>query len=410
MKKRVVITGIGTINSIGSTIEEFWESISHGKCGIDLITKFDTSEMSTKVASYVKDFEPEKYIDKKDARRMDRFTQFAMAAAKMAIGDSGINIDELNKDRAGVLIGSGIGGIETIEEQHKVLMSRGAGKVSPFFIPMLIPNMASGRIAIEYGFKGFNETVVTACATGTNAIGDALRVIQRGEADIMVAGGAEAPITPLAMAGFCSMRAMSTICEPQKACRPFDRERDGFVMGEGAGVLILEELQHAINRNAHIYTEIVGYGVTNDAFDIVAPDLNGKGAEKAMQLALNDAEIACEDVDYINAHGTSTILNDKLETQAIKAVFGEYAYKLAISSTKSMTGHLLGAAGAVEAIVCVLSINHKFLPPTINYNNADPDCDLDYVPNKGRTADINYVLSNSLGFGGHNATLLFKCY
>lgn len=408
MKRRVVVTGMGTINSLGSTVEEFWDSVKRGKCGIDLIDSFDTSDLPTKVASCIKQFESEKYIDRKDARRMDRFTQFALVASKMAISDSGMDLERLDKDRAGVIIGSGIGGIETIEEQHKVLINKGPGRVSPFFIPMLIANIASGRVAIEFGLKGFNETVVTACATGTNAIGDAFKVIQRGNADVILAGGAEAPITPLAIAGFCSMRAMSTNKDPKEACRPFDVMRDGFVMGEGAGVLVLEELQHAINRNASIYAEIVGYGVTNDAFDIVAPDSEGKGAERAMELAIKDAAIEKIEVDYFNAHGTSTPLNDKLETMAIKSVFGDHAYKLAVSSTKSMTGHLLGAAGAVEAIVCILAIKNQFLPATINYNNPDPDCDLDYVPNIGRNSDVRVAMSNSLGFGGHNATLLFK--
>jgi len=410
MKRRVVITGMGAVTSLGIGVDEFWNSIKAGKCGISTVSKFDVTDYPTKVASEVKNFEPTDFIDKKDARRMDRYNQFAMAATKMAVENSRLDVDSIDKDRFGVLIGSGIGGIQTLEEQHQVLLSKGHKKISPFFIPMMIANMASGRIAIEYGARGFNSCVVTACATGTNAIGDAFRVIQRGEADVMITGGTEAPITPLAFAGFCSMGAMSTQEDPSVASRPFDAERDGFVMGEGAGILIIEELEHALKRGAEIIAEIVGYGCTNDAFHITAPAENGEGAAKSMQLAINDAGIMPEQVGYINAHGTSTDLNDKNETTAIKTVFGDHAYKLQISSTKSMIGHLLGAAGAVEAIITAKTVQEGFIPPTINYKTPDPDCDLDYVPNVGRNADVEYALSNSFGFGGHNAVLVFKKY
>lgn len=410
MKKRVVVTGMGAVTSLGDNVGAFWNAIKEGKCGIDTVTKFDTANMTAKVAAVVKDFDPSQYIDKKDMKRMDRYTQFAMMCAKMAFQDSGMNLEQVNRERMGVIIGSGIGGIETLEEQHRILIEKGPGRVSPFFIPMMIANIASGRVAIEFGAKGFNETVVTACATGTNAIGDAFKVIQRGDADIMIAGGAEAPITPIAFAGFCSMKALSTNTDPKKASRPFDKNRDGFVMGEGGGIVILEELEHALKRGANIYGEIAGYGVTDDAYDIVAPEPNGDGGARAMALSIADAGIRPEDVQYINAHGTSTLYNDKFETAAIKKVFGEHSYKLAVSSTKSMTGHLLGAAGAVEAIITLLAIREGYLPPTIGYETPDPDCDLDYVVNKGRNAPVRYALSNSFGFGGHNATLTFKKY
>ncbi len=410
MKRRVVITGMGAVTSLGIGAEEFWNSIKSGKSGISHVTRIDVTDFPTKVASEVKNFDPADFIDKKDARRMDRYNHFALAATKMAVENSRLDMEKVDKDRVGVLIGSGIGGIETLEEQHKVLLSKGAKRISPFFIPMMIANMASGRVAIEYGAKGYNNCVVTACATGTNAIGDAFRVIQRGDADIMITGGSEAPITPLSFAGFCAMGAMSTNEDPSTASRPFDAERDGFVMGEGAGILVIEELEHALRRGAEIIAEIVGYGCTNDAFHITAPAENGEGAAKSMQLALNDAGIKPEQISYINAHGTSTDLNDKNETAAIKTVFGEHAYKLAVSSTKSMTGHLLGAAGAIEAIVTAKVVQEGFIPPTINYKTPDPDCDLDYVPNVGRSADVEYAMSNSFGFGGHNAVLIFKKY
>lgn len=410
MKRRVVITGAGVVSSLGMGLENFWNSIKEGKSGISVVTRFDITNYSTKVAAEIKNFDPTMYIDKKEAKRMDRFTQYAMAAAKMAFDMSGIELDKLNKDRTGVIVGSGIGGIETFEDQHSTLIEKGPGRVSPFFIPMMIGNMASGRIAIEYGLMGFNESVITACATSNNAIGDAFKVIQRGDADVMVTGGAEASITPVSFAGFCSMKAMSTNEDPSSACRPFDAERDGFVMGEGSGVLIIEELEHALNRNANILAEVVGYGCTCDANHITAPHPEGLGGINCMNMAINDAGIKPEEIGYVNAHGTSTPMNDPIETSIVKKVFGVHAKKLAINSTKSMTGHLLGAAGAIEAIITSMALKEGFLPPTINYKTPDPECDLDYVPNTGRKADINYALSNALGFGGHNASIVLKKY
>lgn len=408
MKRRVVVTGLGVVSALGTEIDEFWNAIKEGKCGITMVTKFDASNMPTKVAAEIKDFDPTKYIDKKEAKRMDPYCQYAMAASKLAVEMSGLDLDKVDKNKFGVIVGSGIGGITTFEEQFRVYIEKGPGRVSPFFIPMMISNMAAGQIAMQFGAKGFNECVVTACATSANAIGDAFKVIQRGDADVIITGGSEAPITPLSFAGFCSMKAMTTTEDPALACRPFDAERNGFVMGEGAAILVLEELEHALKRGANILAEIVGYGVTNDAYHITAPAPEGEGAARCMKMAIDDAGIKPEDIDYINAHGTSTEYNDKFETAAIKTVFGEHARKLAVSSTKSMTGHLLGAAGAIEAIITVLSIKDGFLPPTINYRTPDPECDLDYVPNKGRSADITYALSNSLGFGGHNVTIVFK--
>ncbi len=410
MKKRVVITGMGVITSLGKSIDDYWNSLKEGKCGISSISRFDTTDLTTKVASQIEDFDPSEFIDKKDARRMDRYNQFALAAAGIAVEDTGLDLEAVDKNRMGVLVGSGIGGIETLEQQHLTLMERGVKRVSPFFIPMMIANMASGRIAIRFGAKGFNEAVVTACATSTNAIGDAFKVIQRGDADIMISGGSEASLTSLSFAGFCSMKAMSTNEDPLKACRPFDAQRDGFIMGEGAGIFVIEEYGHAVKRGARIYAEIVGYGCTCDAYHITAPAEGGEGAARCMKIAIEDSGVNPEDIGYINAHGTSTPPNDKNETFAIKSVFGDHAYKLAVSSTKSMTGHLLGAAGSIEAVASVMALREGFVPPTINYNNPDPDCDLDYVPNKGRNADINYALTNSLGFGGHNATLCLKKY
>ncbi len=410
MKKRVVITGAGVVHSLGYGVDKFWDAIKEGKSGISCVTKFDTTNFDTKVGAEIKDFEPTDYIDKKEAKRMDTFTQYAMAAAKLAIENSGLKLEEEDSSRAGVIVGSGIGGIETLEDQHSTLMTKGPGRVSPFFIPMMIANMASGRIAIEYGLMGFNECVITACATSNNAIGDAFKVIQRGDADVMVTGGAESAITPLSYAGFCSSKAMTTNPDPATACRPFDAERDGFIMGEGSGILILEELEHAVKRGASIIAEIVGYGCTCDAHHITAPHPEGLGGINCMKMAIADAGINPEEVGYINAHGTSTPLNDPGETAVIKKVFGDHAYKLAVSSTKSMTGHLLGAAGAVEAIISALALKDSFLPPTINYKTPDPDCDLDYVPNQGRKADIKYALSNALGFGGHNAAIVLKKY
>ncbi|OXT08622.1 beta-ketoacyl-[acyl-carrier-protein] synthase II [Thermoanaerobacterium thermosaccharolyticum] len=407
---RVVITGIGAITPIGNSIDELWDSLINGRSGIDKITRFDVSSYPTKLAAEVKDFEPTEYIDKKEAKRMDRFTQFALASAKMALTDSGLDLEKEDLDRIGVIYGSGIGGIETLENQQNILKEKGPGRVSPFFVPMMIADMAAGLISITFGLKGHNETIVNACASSTNAIGDAFKVIERGDADVIVTGGSEAAITPLAIAGFCSMKAMSTNDDPKTACRPFDANRDGFIMGEGSATLILESLEHAIKRGAKIYCEIVGYGATADAYHITAPAPEGAGAARAMKLALKDADIIPEDIDYINAHGTSTEYNDKYETMAIKNVFGQHAYKLKVSSTKSMTGHMLGASGAVEAVATVLAIKNGIVPPTINYETPDPECDLDYVPNKALEMEINYALSNSFGFGGHNATLVFKKY
>lgn len=408
MKKRVVVTGMGVVSALGTEINEFWNSIKQGKCGITTVTKFDVSKMTTKVGAEIKDFDPTRFIDKKEAKRMDPYCQYAIAASKMAVEMSELDIEKVDKYRLGVIIGSGIGGISTFEEQYRNFMEKGPGRVSPFFIPMMISNMATGQVAIQFGARGFNECVVTACATSTNAIGDAFKVIQRGDADIMITGGAEASVTPMAYAGFCSMKAMSTVEDPALSCRPFDAERDGFVMGEGAGILVIEELEHAKKRGANIIAEIVGYGSTNDAYHITAPAPEGEGGAMCMKMAIADAGINAEEIGYINAHGTSTEYNDKFETAAIKSVFGDYAKKLPVSSTKSMTGHLLGAAGAVEAIITILAMKDSFLPPTINYKTPDPECDLDYVPNKGRSADITYSLSNSLGFGGHNATVVLK--
>lgn len=410
MQKRVVITGMGVVSSLGIGVDPFWNAIKEGKNGISLVERIDVSNMPTKVAAEVKNFEPGEFIDKKEAKRMDRSTQFAMAAAKMAVENSGLNLENVDRNRMGVIVGSGIGGMETFEVQHKVLLEKGPGRISPFFIPMMIANMASGRIAIQYGAKGFNSCAVTACATGTNSIGDAFKVIERGDADIMLCGGTEATITSMAFAGFCSMGAMSETSDPETASRPFDAERNGFVMGEGAGVLVIEELEHAVNRGADIIAEIVGYGCTNDAYHITAPAPEGEGGARCMKMAIDDADIKPKDIGYINAHGTSTSYNDKFETAAIKTVFGEHAKSIAVSSTKSMTGHLLGAAGAIEAIISALALKEGFLPPTINYKTPDPECDLDYVPNVGRKAEVQYALSNSLGFGGHNAALVFKKY
>ena len=409
MKNRVVITGMGVISPLGNNLELFWNSLIEGKSGIGYITQFDTTDYPTKIAGEVKDFQPEDYIDKKEARRMDRFVQFSVAAAKMAINDANLIIDETNADRVGVYIGSGIGGLITIEEQHKVLLEKGPKRISPFFIPMLIGNMASGQVSILTGAKGPNHAPVSACATGTHAIGDAFAVISRGDADVMITGGSEATITPLAVAGFSNMKALSTRNEePQKASRPFDADRDGFVMAEGSGVLILESLEHAKKRGASIYAEVIGYGATGDAYHLTSPSPDGEGAARAMKIAIDRANISVDQVDYINAHGTSTPLNDQFETLAIKRTFGDHAYKLAVSSTKSMTGHLLGAAGAVEGIALALALQNGVIPPTINYENKDEQCDLDYVPNQARKQDIKVGLSNSLGFGGHNATIVMR--
>ncbi|ODA38925.1 beta-ketoacyl-ACP synthase II [Desulfosporosinus sp. BG] len=409
LKHRAVITGMGVVSPVGNHLDEFWNNLIEGKSGIGLLTRFDTEELPTKVAAEVKDFEPTEWINKKESRHMDRFAQFAIAAAKMALSDSGLDLEKVNKERAGAVMGCGIGGVITFEEQKEVLMNKGSGRISPFFVPMLISNMAAGHLSIEFGLQGSSMTVATACASATNAIGEALRMIQRGEADVVFCGGTEAPITKLAFAGFCAMKAMSTEKDnPEQACRPFDKRRSGFVMGEGAGVLILESLEHAKARGARIYAELAGYGSSSDAYHITTPVPGGAGAARAMRLALEDAKVSAEDVDYINAHGTGTGPNDATETAAIKTVFESYAAKLAISSTKSMTGHLTGAAGAIEAIICAIAIERGAIPPTINYGEPDPECDLDYVPNSARKQELNVVMSNTFGFGGHNATIVLK--
>jgi 3-oxoacyl-[acyl-carrier-protein] synthase II len=410
LKHRVVVTGMGVVTALGQDLDTLWDNLVQGKSGVSRVEAFDVSEYPTQIAASVKDFNPEDYVDRKEARKMDRFVQFATAAAVNAMKDSGLNIaEQADPERVGVMIGSGIGGLGTWEDQHNILLEKGPKRVSPFFIPMMIANMASGHVSILFGAKGPNTTAVTACATGTHSIGDSYKLIQRGDADVMICGGAEATIRPTGMAGFCSMRAMSTRNdEPEKASRPFDLERDGFVMGEGAGVLILESLEHAQKRGAKIYGEIIGYGLSGDAHHMTEPDPNGP--ERCMKMAIRDAGIAPEEVDYINAHGTSTPVGDRSETIAIKRAFGDHAYKLAVSSTKSMTGHLLGAAGGVEGVICGLTLQHGVIPPTINLEHPDPECDLDYVPNEARRADVRVTMSNSFGFGGHNATIIMKKY
>ncbi|MEW5322990.1 beta-ketoacyl-ACP synthase II [Geobacillus thermoleovorans] len=409
-KRRVVVTGIGAVTPLGNDAETTWKNIIAGQSGIDVVTRVNPDDFPAKVAAEVKDFDPSLFIDRREARKMDRFTQFAVAAALMAVKDANLDINESNAERVGVWIGSGIGGMETFEQQFEIFQQRGYRRVSPFFVPMMIPDMAAGQVSIILGAKGINSCTVTACATGANSIGDAFKVIQRGDADVMITGGTEAPITKMSFAGFCANTALSTNPDPKTASRPFDKNRDGFVMGEGAGIVVLEELEHALRRGAKIYAEIVGYGATADAYHITAPAPGGEGGVRAMRQALHDAGLNPEEIDYINAHGTSTEYNDKYETAAIKEVFGDHAYKLAVSSTKSMTGHLLGATGAVEAIFSVLAIRDGIIPPTINYETPDPECDLDYVPNEARKQDVRAVLSNSFGFGGHNATLIFKKY
>lgn len=409
-KRRVVVTGIGAVTPVGNNAEASWGNVIAGKSGIGPLTRVDTSKFTVSVAAEVKDFNIEEYIEKKEARKMDRFTHYALAASMMAAKDANLTITEEMAPRVGVWIGSGIGGMETHEQQFLTFQERGVRRVSPFFVPMMIPDMASGQVSIYLGAKGVNSCSVTACASGTNSIGDAFKVIERGDADVMITGGAEAPIVTMAVAGFSANTALSLNPDVNSASRPFDKNRDGFVIGEGAGILILEEYEHAKQRGAKIYAEIVGYGATGDAHHITAPAPNGEGAARAMQMALDDANVAPEQVGYINAHGTSTPYNDLFETQAVKTVFGDHAYKLAMSSTKSMTGHLLGAAGGIEAIFSALALKEGILPPTMNLLEPDPDCDLDYVPNVARKADIDYALSNSLGFGGHNACLLFKKY
>lgn len=409
MKRRVVVTGVGLVTPVGVGLENVWQAILAGTSGIAPITKFDTSRHDSKIGGEVKGFNPEDFISQKELRRMDIFIQYALAASKIATNDAALDMEKEDGERAGVVVGTGLGGLPSLEKFHSVLLERGPGRISPFFIPMLIANEASGHVAIQYGMKGPNLCVVTACATGAHSIGEALRIIQYGDADIMLAGGTEANLTPLTVGGFNAMKALSTRNdEPQKASRPFDKDRDGFVIAEGAGIVIMEELEHAVRRGAKIYAEVVGYGYNGDAFHITAPCEDGDGAMRCMRLALKDAGIQPENVDYINAHGTSTDMNDVIETRAIKAVFGEQAYKIPVSSTKSMTGHLLGAAGAVEAIFSILSIRDGICPPTVNCDNPDPACDLDYVPHKARKHEIRTAMSNSFGFGGTNAVLVFR--
>ncbi len=411
MRKRVVITGLGCISPLGNDVSSLWKGIIAGLSGVDYITHYDTREHRTKIAAEVKGFNGEAIFGAREARRMDRFAQFALAAAIQAVADARLEIDKANRDQVGVVLGSGIGGVSTLFDNVKVFLERGPSRVSPFMVPMMLPDTGAGMIAIHMGLRGPNMAVVTACASGTNAIGEATEIIRRGDADVILAGGSEAALIPVAMAGLNVMTALSTRNEePQRASRPFDRERDGFVMGEGSAVLVLESLEHALSRQALILAEITGYGSTNDAYHISAPAENGAGAALCMQKALKNAGLTIYDIDYINAHGTSTPLNDKSETAAIKSVFGERAYNLPISSTKSMTGHLLGASGALEALLCVKILQDQILPPTINYENLDPECDLDYVPNTARAASVGRIMSNSFGFGGHNATIIVSQY
>lgn len=409
MKRRVVITGIGVVSPIGTGVE-FWEGVKKGKCGISPIESFDTTDFSVKLAAEIKDFEPTDYIEKKEAKRMDRYSQFAMAAADIAVKDSGLDPDNVDSQRFGCVIGSAVGGIHTIEAEHEKLLTKGPSKVSTFFIPMMLSNMASGLVAIKYKAKAINFTPVTACATGANAIGESYKRIQDGICDVMLAGGSEAAITPCSIAGFSALTTLSTTTDVNRASIPFDQERHGFVMGEGAGVMVLEDYNHAVKRGAKIYAEIVGYGATCDAYHMTSPDPSSEGQSNSMLHAIEDAGIKPEQVGYINAHGTSTKFNDKFETQAIKNIFKEYANEVLISSTKSMTGHLLGAAGAVEAIVCAKSLQESFIPATINHLVTDPELGLNFVPNEGVEKEYDYALSNAFGFGGHNATLVLKKY
>lgn len=409
LKRRVVVTGVGLVTPLGLGIDNVWQKILNGESGIAPITRFDASRHETKFAGEVKDFNAEEYMSHKEVKRVDLFIQYALAAAKIAVDDSGLDMAKEDAERVGVIVGTGLGGLPTLEKYHSILLERGPGRISPFFIPMLIANEAPGHISIQHGMKGPNLSIVTACATGTHSIGDATRVIQYGDADVMVAGGTEANLTPLTVGGFNAMKALSTRNDdPKRASRPFEKDRDGFVIAEGSGIVILEELEHALKRGAKIYAEIAGYGYNGDAYHITAPAPDGEGFIRCIRMALKDAGLSPDDVDHINAHGTSTDLNDQTETLAIKAVFKEKAYKIPVSSTKSMVGHLLGAAGAVEAIFSVLAIRDNICPPTINYETPDPDCDLDYVPNKARSHATNVVLSNSFGFGGTNGTLIFR--
>lgn len=408
MNHRVVVTGMGAVTPIGNTVREFFDSVRDGRCGIDFINSFDTEGYSVKLAGIVKDFDPKNYMDIKEAKRLDRFSQFAVVAAMEAIKDSCLEFSKTDLERVGVMVGSGIGGLYNIEKEAKILHEKGPRRVNPLFIPTIITNMAAGNIAIKFGIKGICTNIVTACATGSHCIGEAFRNIKHGYSDIILAGGTESAITPLGVAGFSSLTALSTSTNPARASIPFDKERNGFVMGEGAGILVVEEYEHAIKRGARIYAEIVGYGATGDAYHITSPAPEGEGGARAMKLAMTEAGITAKEVSYINAHGTSTDINDRLETMAIKSVMGDEAYNIPISSTKSMIGHLLGAAGAVEAIAGIKAIEENYIPATIGYKVPDEECDLDYVPGVGRSKKLSYVLSNSLGFGGHNATLIFK--
>jgi len=408
-KRRVVVTGIGMISPLGVGNDATWQGLVEGRSGIGPITKFDASAYSARIAGEVRGFDPEQWIEKKEVKKSDTFIHYAIAAAQMAVDDAKLDTKSLDPDRLGVIIGSGIGGLPLIEEMHRKLMERGPARISPFFIPGLIVNLATGQISIRFNARGPSSAPATACATGAHAIGDAFKIIQRDEADVMFAGGSEAVVTPLAVGGFAAMRALSTRNEePERASRPWDGERDGFVMGEGSGVVILEEREHALARGATIYCELTGYGMTSDAYHITSPSEDGEGMARVMRRALKDAKLEPKDIQYINAHGTSTPVGDKIETKAIKTVFGEDAYKVAVSSTKSMTGHLLGAAGGLESAIAAMTVRTGIIPPTINYENPDPECDLDYVPNQARQAEITNVLSNSFGFGGTNATLIFS--
>ncbi len=407
MQRRVVVTGMGAITAIGNSVKEFWEGLLEGRNGVDTITRFDPSPFSTRFAAEIKNYNPDGVIDVRDQNRMDRYTQYAMIAAAEAISDSGLDLEKENLERIGVLVGSGIGGIESFENEHEKFIKRGPRRISPYFVPQMISDIAAGQISIRWHLKGPNYSVVSACATGTHAIGDAMRLIKYGDADIMVTGGSEAAITPMGLGGFCAMKALSTRNDdPHHASRPFDKDRDGFVIGEGAGILVIEELEHARKRGAKIYGEIRGIGFTADAYHITAPVPGGEGAVRAMRLCVEDSGLNLEDVDYINAHGTSTPYNDKSETAAIKTLFGDHAYKLNISSTKSMVGHLLGAAGAVELITAILAVKNNVVPPTINYETPDPECDLNYTPNAPQERTVNVAISNTFGFGGHNACML----
>ncbi len=409
-RQKIVVTGLGVVSSFGDGVEVFWDSLTHSKIGIGPVTLFDATELNCRVAAECKDFDAAKYMDPKEAKRSDRYTHFAVAAARLAVKDAGLDLDKIDKERFGVIIGSGVGGMDTIEKQSRAFIERGPRRVSPFMIPNLLSNMSSGVVAIDLGAKGVNFSVVSACATGSHAIGEALLHLQNGSEDIILAGGSEAAVTPLSFAGFCAMKAMATNFndEPQRASRPFDADRCGFVMGEGAGIVVLERYDHAVARGAKIYCELAGYGASCDAYHITSPDIEGRGLANCLKKVMEDGKVALEDVQYINAHGTSTPYNDKFETAAIHKVFGPHSKKLMVSSTKGMTGHLLGAAGAIEAVVCAKTIETGIIAPTVNYEHPDPDCDLDYVPNTAREVKVDTVISTNLGFGGHNGALLFK--